>query len=164
MEPQSGFTSRPSAPTGQRVFGLLVETLSGIVPLVMFGTEIDAPNTRLRSRNRRCRISKCEECREEGQAERGLICTDAALGGRCHTLDLWREARERVRIFARPPRGFSFSPLPIVLSLPLPLLQDTSMLVIGYSPLCPTPFTKSMGAKRRIHAENHLSLSVDPSS
>src|SRR5215813_94295 len=64
------------------------------------------------SRNRRSGIN--EKNREEGQSERGLICTDAALGRRYYTLDPMREAK-RAKNLARAPRGRSVSPLPIVL-------------------------------------------------
>src|SRR5262245_46196594 len=71
------------------------------------------------SRNRRSGIS--EKNREEGQSERGLICTDAALGRRYYTLDPRREA-ERAKNLARAPRGRSVSPL-LQRQRTLPLLQ-----------------------------------------
>src|SRR5262245_41680958 len=73
-------------------------------------------------RNRRTGIS--EKNGEEGQSERGSICTDAALGRRYYTLDPMREA-ERAKNLARAPRGRFVSPLPIVLQRhrTSPLLQ-----------------------------------------
>src|SRR5262249_1302325 len=79
---------------------------------------------RISLKTRWCGISRGAGNTAEGQSERGLICTDAALGRRYYTLDPMREAK-RAKNLARAPRGRSVSPLPIALQQQrtLPLLQ-----------------------------------------